>query len=186
MIVPCKIPGWKEPLVARVDLFGRHERFVDNKNQIAQDALFSFEKRIVPITIANKIDEVLTIYKNTTLGSFQLVSDRLMQEINQKQMKNYNEVDPKHDLENVKKAISKEIKIFCRADFRNLIDDYCDIFSIKQWELGKCDATSHGIDVKPGSQPIKLPNRATPVHYKDDLIEKKRSLHDERTDHTVS
>ena len=85
-----------------------HKRFIENENQIAQDALFSFEKGIVLITIANTNDKGLTIYKDTTLGSSQLVSDRLIQEINQKQMKIYNEVDPKYDLENVKKAISKE------------------------------------------------------------------------------
>ena len=134
--------------------------------------MFSFEKGIVSITIANTNDEVLTTYKDTTLGSSQLVSDRLIQEINQKQMKNYNEVDPKYDLENVKKAISKEINKNCRADFRNLIDDYSDIFSINQWDLGKCYATSHRIDVKPGSQATKLPNRRMPVHYKDDLKDK--------------
>ena len=94
MIVPGTISGWKSPPVARVASFEPHERFIDNDNQIAQDALFSFEKRIVPITIANTIDEVLIIYKDTTFGSSQLVSDRLIQEISQKQTKNYNEVDP--------------------------------------------------------------------------------------------
>ena len=87
-------------------------------------------------------------------------------------MRNYNKIDPKNDLENVKEAISKEIINNCRADFRNLIDDYSEIFSINQWDLGKCDATSHRIDVKPGSQPIKLPKRIMPVHHKDDLKEK--------------
>ena len=72
----------------------------------------------------------------------------------------------------MKNAISKEISNNCRADLRNLIDDYSDTFPINQWDLGKCDATSHRIDVKPGSQPIKLPNRRMPVHYKDDLKEK--------------
>ena len=173
MIVPGTIPGWKAPPVVRVALFEPHERFIDNENQITQEALFSFGKGIVPITIANTNDEVLTIHKDTTLGSSQLVSDRLIQEINQKQRKNYNEVDPKYDLENVKKAISNEINNNCRADFRQLIDDYSDIFSINQsMALGKCDATSHRIDVKPGSQPIKLPSRRMPVHYKDDLKEK--------------
>ena len=124
MIVPGTISGWKVPPVARVALLEPHERFIGNENQIAQNALFSFEKGIVPITIANKNDAVLTIYKDTTLGSSQLVSDRLIHEINQKQTKKYNEVDPKYDLENVKKAISKEINNNCRADFRNLIDDY--------------------------------------------------------------
>ena len=135
MIVPGTIPGWKVPPVARVALFEPHERFIDNENQVAQDALFSFEKGIVPITIANTNDEVSTICKDTTLGSSQLVSDRLIQDINQKSMKKFNEVDPKYDLENMKKAISKEINNNCRADFRNLIDDYGDIFSINQWDL---------------------------------------------------
>ena len=105
MIVPGTLPGWKAPPVARVALFEPHERFTDNENQKAQDGLFSFEKGIVPITIANTNDEVSTIYKDTTLGSSQLVSDRLIQETNQNQMKNYNEVDPKYDLENVKKQL---------------------------------------------------------------------------------
>ena len=107
LIVPGTIPGWKASPVARVALSEQHERSIDNENQIAQDALLIFEKGLVHITIANTNDEVLTIYKDTTLGSFQLVSDRLIPEINQNQMKNYNEVDPKYDLENVKKAISK-------------------------------------------------------------------------------
>ena len=135
MIVPGTFPGWKVPPVARVTLSEPNERFIVNESQIALDALFSFEKGLDPITIANTNDEVLTIYKDTTLGSSQLVSDRLMQEINQKQMKIYNELDPKYDLENVKKAISKEINNNCRADFRNLIDDYGDVFSINQWDL---------------------------------------------------
>ena len=71
MIVPGTIPGWKTPPVERVALFEPHERFIDNENQIAHVALFSFEKGIVPITIGNTNDEVLTIYKDTTLGSSQ-------------------------------------------------------------------------------------------------------------------
>ena len=142
-IVPGPIPGSKLPPVARVALFEPHERFINNENQIAEDALFSFEKGIVTITIANTNDEVLTIYKNTTLGPSQLVSDRLKQEINQKQTKNYNKIDPKYDLENVKKAIGKEKNNNGRADFRNLLDDYSHIFSFNPWDLGKCDSTSH-------------------------------------------
>ena len=61
MIVPGTILGWKAPPVVRVALFEPHERFIDNENQIAQEALFGFEKGIVPITVANTHDEVLTI-----------------------------------------------------------------------------------------------------------------------------
>ena len=168
----CPIPGWKAPPVARVGLFEPQTRFIDNENQIAQDALISFEKGIVSITISNTNDEVLTIYKDTTLGLSQLVSDRLIQEIKPKQMKNYNKVEPKYDLEKVKKAKNKEVNNNCRADYRNLIDDFSDIFSINQWNFGNWDATSHRIHVKRGSQPLKLPIRRMPVHYKDDLKEK--------------
>ena len=87
-------------------------------------------------------------------------------------MKDYTTVDPNYDLENLKKAINKEINNNCRAEFGNLIDDYADIFSINQWDLGKSDATSHRIDLKPGSKRINLPSRRTLVHYKDDLNEK--------------
>ena len=85
MIVPGTIPCWKTPPVARVTLFEPHERFINNDNPLAQDALFSFEKETVPITTAKKNDEVLKSYKDTTLGSSQLVSDRLIQEIKNKQ-----------------------------------------------------------------------------------------------------
>ena len=158
--------------VAKVALFEPHERFMNNENQKAQEALFSFEKGIVPVTIATTVDEVLPIYKDATSGLSQLVTDRLIHEVNQKQMKDSNTVDTSYDLENVKKGFIKEINNNCRADFTNLIDDYSDTFSINQWDLGKCDATSHRIDVKPGSQPIKLPNRRMPVHYKHDSKEK--------------
>ena len=43
-----------------------------------------------------------------------------------------------YDLENVQKAISKEVNNNCRSDFRNLIVDCSDIFSINQSDLGKC------------------------------------------------
>ena len=128
MIVPGTAPGWKAPPVARVASFEPHQQFINNENELAQDSLFSFVKGIVPITKTNTNDEILTIYKETTSGSSHLVSNHLIQEVNQKQMKNYKKVDPNYDLENVKKAISKEIKNNYRADFRNLIDEYSDIF----------------------------------------------------------
>ena len=89
-------------------MFKPHERFKNNEKQMAQDALFIFEKVLFPITIANTNDEVSTIYKATTLRSSQLVSARLIQEVNQKQTKKYIEANPKYDLENVKKAIGKK------------------------------------------------------------------------------
>ena len=85
-IEPGTVPGWKAPPVARAALFEPPERFINNENQIAQDALFKFEKGLVLITIANTNDKVSAIYKDTTLGSSQLVSDSLIEEIKWKQM----------------------------------------------------------------------------------------------------
>ena len=61
MFITRTIPGWKATPVARVALFEPLECFLKNENQMEQDALFSFEKGIVAITMANAIDEVLTI-----------------------------------------------------------------------------------------------------------------------------
>ena len=44
MIVPGKIPCWKVPPVARGALFEAHKRFINNENQIAQDAFFVLKK----------------------------------------------------------------------------------------------------------------------------------------------
>ena len=170
MFMPGTIPGWKAPPVARIALIQPHECFKNIKNQIAQDAIFSFEKGIVPITIANTDDEVSTIHKNTTLRLSQLVSNRLTKEVNQKQTKYSDEFDPQYEWRKQRKK-KKETNNNCRADCRNLTDDFSDSLSINQCDLVKCDATSHRIDVKPGSQPIKLPNRRKPVPYTDDLKE---------------
>ena len=88
-----------------------------------------------------------------------------------------------YDLQNVKKAINKGTNNNCREIFRNLIDYFSDIFSTNQWNLEKCDATSHWIDVKTVSQPIIFPNRRMPVHYKDDL---KEQIDDFRTKELIT
>ena len=68
MIVPGTILGWKAPPVARVALFEPHERFINNEYQIAQDALFIFEKGIVPITGAYTKNEVFKNFYRYNIG----------------------------------------------------------------------------------------------------------------------
>ena len=46
------------------------------------------------------------------------------------------------------------------------------VFSKSEWDLGKCDAKTHKIEVYPGDKPVKLPNRRMPLHYKQDLQDK--------------
>ena len=90
-IVPRTVYGWKVPPVSRVALLEPQERFTKIENQIAQDPLFSFEKGTVPIIIAKANDKILTICKDKTLGLSQLASYRLIKEVKQQQVKNYNE-----------------------------------------------------------------------------------------------
>ena len=47
--------------------------------------------------------------------------------------------------------------------------EFSDIFSKSEWDLGKCDVTTHRIEAEPGSKPVKIPTRRMPLHYKEDL-----------------
>ena len=47
-----------------------------------------------------------------------------------------------------------------------------DISSKSECDLGKCDVTTHRIEVEPGSIPVKIPTRRVPLHYKEDLQKK--------------
>ena len=49
---------------------------------------------------------------------------------------------------------------------------FSDIFSKSEWDLGKCDVTTHRMEVEPGSKPVKIPTRRMPLHYKEDLQKK--------------
>ena len=53
-----------------------------------------------------------------------------------------------------------------------MIDEFSDVFSKSEWDLGKCDVTEHRIEVEPGSRPVKIPARRMPLHYKQDLQKK--------------
>ena len=50
--------------------------------------------------------------------------------------------------------------------------EFSDIFSKSEWDLGKCDVTTHGIEIEPGSKSVKLPSCRMPLHYKEDLQKK--------------
>ena len=102
-IAPGTISGSKAQPVAKVVLFEPDECFINNENQISKHALYILETGKVLIAIANTDYEVLTTYKETTMGPNQLVSDRLTQELYKIQVKEYNGADPEYDLEKVKK-----------------------------------------------------------------------------------
>ena len=78
----------------------------------------------------------------------------------------------KYDLESLFSNIDEDIDEEYRHQFKDLVKEFEHVFSSSEWDLGKCDVTSHKIEVYPGSRPVKIPNRRMPLHYKEDLQNK--------------
>ena len=72
----------------------------------------------------------------------------------------------------VKNSIDTGILPETRAAFSDLINEFSDVFSKDERDIGQCDVTAHKIQIEPGSRPVKLPNRRMPLHYEQDLQEK--------------
>ena len=78
----------------------------------------------------------------------------------------------KYDLNILKKSVDKDIPKRFHDQFGSLVKAFSDIFSKSEWDLGKCDVTTHRIEVEPGSKAVKIPSRRLPLHYKEDLQKK--------------
>ena len=75
----------------------------------------------------------------------------------------------KYDLESLFSNFGEDIDEDYRQQFNDLVQEFEHVFSSSERDLGKCDVTSHKIDVYPGSRPVKIPDRRRPLHYKEDL-----------------
>ena len=154
-------------------VFEPHERFKVDKEVNADYVLFNFAEETIPVMVTNTVDEAVMIHKNTTLGQSELVATDKNQNIStlksRKSPKITDKKDAKYDLKLVKNSIDTGIFPEAKAKFSELINEFSDVFSKNEWDIGQCDVTAHKIQVEPGSRPIKLPNRRMPLHYKDDL-----------------
>ena len=177
MIVPDCIPDWKRSPVELVGSFEPHQKF-NGKDLTAPDMLFTLTEDTIPLVIENSGDSPITVHKHTTLGSSEVISRERIQNIGTAQTGFANDtkmtdmVDEKYDLNLVKGSIDHELYAPIKSQFSALIDELSDVFSKNEGDIGKCDVTSHKIDVYPGSRPIKLPNRRMPLHLKQDLRKK--------------
>ena len=139
----------------------------------APNVLFDLTEEVLPIAIDNKTEEETTIYKNTTLRFSEIVPEAVINNISKlpkplpAPIKNN-----KYDLNILKKSVEKDIPTPFPGQFGSLVKEFSDIFSKSEWDLGKCDVTKHGIEVEPGSKPVKIPNRRMPLHRKEDLQKK--------------
>ena len=154
-------------------LFEFRDKF-EQKNEVsAPNVLFDFREEVIPIAINNKTEEEITIYKNTTLGFSETLPEAVMNNISKlpkplpAPIKNN-----KYDLNSLKNSVDKDIPKRSHDQFGSLVKEFSDIFSKSEWDLGKCDVTTHRIQVKPGSKSVKIPTRRMPLHYKEDLQRK--------------
>ena len=172
-VIPAHIPSWKRPPIQLCALFEPKEKFV-TENISAPNILFNLSEETIPIAIDNKTDNEITIYKDTTLGFSEIVPQAVINSITN--IPSSSKLVPmkpnKYDLVNVKKSADKTVPRRYQTQFASLIDEYSDVFSKSEWDLGRCDITEHKIEIEPGSRPVKIPSRRMPLHYKEDLQKK--------------
>ena len=176
-VVPAFIPDWKRPPKALAALFQPNERFNGDKALTAPDMLFNYSEDVIPVIVENSGDEPVTLYKDRTLGTSELVPKEHIQNVGvhkpkEKSQLKFNRNDEKYNLMHVKTAVDNQLSTSLQVEFGSLIDEFSDVSQKNEWDIGKCDVTSHKIDVYPDSRPVKLPNRRMPLHYKEDLREK--------------
>ena len=170
MLVPAHIAEWRRPLCETVAIFEPNERFDGSKETMAPNFLFNLTEHFVRVTVENTGDELITLYEKTTLGTSEVMPYAALNAVAKRSASDM--IDKSYDLKNVVDSISSEIPDHLKRKFEELVYEFEDVFSKNQWDIGRCDAVSHKIDIVPGSKPIKLPNRRMPMHYKEDLKEK--------------
>ena len=189
MIIPAHIPGWRRPPIELAAVFEPHERFKVDKEVSADHVLFNFAEKTIRVMVTNTGDEAAMIHKETILGQSELVATDKIQNIStlksSKSPKLTDKTDVKYHLKLVKNSIDTGISLEAKAKFSELISEFSDVFSKIELDIGQCDVTAHRIQVEPGLQPIKLPNRRMPLHYKDDL-QKNRCFSRKETNYALS
>ena len=129
------------------------------------NVFFDLTEEVIPIAIDNKTEEGITIDKNTTLGFPEIVPEAVI--INMSKLPKSLPApikNNKDDLNFLKKSVDKDIPKHFHDQFGSLVKDFSDTFSKSEWDLGKCDVTTHRIQVEPGSKPVKIPSRIMPLH----------------------
>ena len=173
-LIPAHIPSFKCPPIPLCAVFEPKEKFDETNELSAPNVLFDLSDEIIPIAIDNRTENDITIYKDTTLGFSEIVPPAVLNYItNEEAPLQMTPLKPdKYDLDRVKKSVKGPIPRDCQEQFARLVDDFRDIFSKTEWDLGKCDVTQHRIELEPGSRPVKIPCRRMPLHYKEDLQNK--------------
>ena len=132
-----------------------HEWFDGSKDAVAPSTLFNIGEKNIPVTKKNSGDEPLILYEKTTLGTSDVVPNLLIQNVvtETKNLKaKIDEKDESYDLKSVVDGVSPESKTKVRRPCTR-IRRRVFAKSMGHWS---CEATSHKINVNPGSNPIKF------------------------------
>ena len=165
-IIPAHIPNWKQPPIQVCALFEHKDKFEPNNEVSAPNVFFDLTDEVIPITVDNKTEEEITIYKNTTLGFSEIVPEAIVKKISKMPKSLPAPIKNKYDLNILKKSVDNDIPKRFQDQFGSSVKEFSDIFSKSDWDLGKCDVTTHRIEVEPGSKPVQIPTRRMPLHYK--------------------
>ena len=139
----------------------------------APNVFFDLTEEVIPITINNKTEEEITIYKNTTLGFSKILPEAVINNISKLPKPLPTPIkNKKYELNFLKKSVDKDTPKRFHDLFGSLVKELSDISSNSEWDLGKCDVTTHRIEVEPESKPVKIPILRMPLHYKEDLQKK--------------
>ena len=172
-IIPAHIPNWKRPPIQICALFEPKDKFEPNNEVSAPNVLFDLTEEVIPMAVDTETEKEITIYKNITLGFSAIVPEAVISNISKLPKPltatiKYN----KYDLNKLEKVVDKDIPKCFHDQFGSSVKEFSDIFSKSEWDLGKCDVTTHRIEVEPGSKPVTIPTRRMPLHYKKDLQKK--------------
>ena len=143
-IIPAHIPNWRRPPIQVWALFEAKDKFEPNYEVSAPNVLFELTEEVIPIAFNNKTEEEITIYKNTALGFSQISPESVIND-NSKLPKPISAPfkNNKHDINILKKSVDKDIPKRFHDQFGPLVKEFSDIFSQSEWDLGKCDVTTH-------------------------------------------
>ena len=189
-MLPAFIPDWKRPPLALAALFEPNGLFNGDKALMAPDMLFNYSEDIIPVVIENSGVEPGTLYKDMTPGTSEIVPEEHIQNVGvhkpkDKSQTKFNRTEEKYNLKHVKTAVDNQLPCSLQTEFGRLIDNFSDVFSKYEWDIGKCDVTSHKIDVDLGSKPVKMQNRSIPHHFKENLREKLDAFLEKGPDYTM-
>ena len=159
-------------LLSKAGPFEPSQSFCDKQNILAFNTPSELQEDAILALIINPGDDCM-IYKGSTLRTFIILQDDTFTQNNVAiQSKQKYTAITKYDLKSILHQAKPVMNESSHAKFAQLLRDFSVVFSIDEWDIGKCDLVQHQIQVYPGSTSVRLPSRRMPVHFKTDLQDK--------------